>query len=43
MAYILNEDRKSPLCLATSNEQIVGLLLLVSYGNRGLIGRSRLE
>ena len=43
MAYILNEDRKSLLCLATPDMQIVGLLLLVPYGNRGLIGRSRLE
>ena len=43
MAYILNEDGKSPLCLATSDKQIVGLLLLASYGNCGLIGMSRLE
>ena len=42
-AYILNEDGKSPLCVATPNKQIVGLLLLAPYGNRGLIGRSRLE
>ena len=42
-AYIMNEDRKSPLSLATPDKQIVGLLLLVPYGNRGLIGRSRLE
>ena len=41
--YILNEDGKSPLCLATPDKQIVGLLLLVPYENRGLIGRSRLE
>ena len=39
-AYILNEDGKSPLCLATPNKQIVGLLLLAPYGSRGLIGRS---
>ena len=31
-AYILNEDGKSPLCLATPDKQIVGLLLLASYG-----------
>ena len=43
MAYILNEDGKSPLCLATLDKQIVGLLLLASYGIRGLIERSRLE
>ena len=43
MAYILNEDGKSPLCLATPNKQIVGLLLLTPYGNCSLIGRSRLE
>ena len=42
-AYILNEDEKSPLCLATSDKKIVWLLLLAPYGNRGLIGRSRLE
>ena len=39
-AYILNEDEKSPLCLATSDKKIVWLLLLVPYGNHGLIGRS---
>uniref|UniRef100_A0A7N2LKD3 PGG domain-containing protein n=1 Tax=Quercus lobata TaxID=97700 RepID=A0A7N2LKD3_QUELO len=43
VAYILNEDGKSPLCLATHDKQIVGLLSLAPYGNRGLIGRSRLE
>ena len=42
-AYILNEDGKSSLCLATPDKQIVGLLLLASYGNRGLIGRFQLE
>ena len=42
-AYILNENGKSPLCLATHDKQIVGLLSLAPYGNRGLIGRSRLE
>ena len=42
-AYILNEDGKSPLCLATHNKQIVGLLLLAPYGNCGLIRRPRLE
>ena len=39
-AYILKEDRKSTLCLATPEKQIVDLLLLVPYGNHGLIGRS---
>ena len=39
-AYILKEDGKSPLCLGTPDKQIVGLLLLVPYGNHGLIGRS---
>ncbi|KAK4591182.1 hypothetical protein RGQ29_021397 [Quercus rubra] len=43
VAYILNEDGKSPLCLATHDKQIVGLLLLAPYGIRGLIGRPRLE
>ena len=43
MAYILDEDGKSLLCLATSDKKIVWLLLLAPYGNRGLIGRSRLE
>ena len=42
-AYILNENGKSPLCLATPDKKIVWLLLLAPYGNRGLIGRSRLE
>ena len=40
VAYILNEDGKSPLCLATSSKQIVRVLLLTPYGNCSLIGRS---
>ena len=39
-AYILKEDGKSPLCLATPNKQIVGFLLLAPYCYHGLIGRS---
>ena len=39
-AYILKEDGKSPLYLATPNKQFVGFLLLASYCYRGLIGRS---
>ena len=40
IAYILNEDGKSLLCLATPDKQIVKLLLPVPSGNHGLIGRS---
>ena len=40
MAYILNEDGKSLLCLATPDKQIVKLLLPAPSGNHGLIGRS---
>ena len=38
--YILKEGGKSPLCLTTPDNRIVGLLLLAPYGNHGLIGRS---
>ena len=40
VAYILKEDGKSPLYLATPNKQIVGFLLLAPYWNHGLVGRS---
>ena len=40
VAYILKEDGKSPLYLATPNKQFVGFLLLAPYCYHGLIGRS---